>query len=193
MGMVPKAYHRYDDPKGIWENLTHIHQSQGFGTLLSMHCRFCLMVKDDKQPMQAWIAAVKHATFDEATDFEVCDIDLIIALTQGLPDSYSSFIVSLNATPPNQLNVDSLIVHLLNEETCQLGSAAPVKTESDAAFYVGGAQNKHGAQTMHNVWCFNCHGFRYLSHNCPSPKHECGTAAAATYDSDTNLDDDLSW
>jgi hypothetical protein len=76
------------------------------------------MVKDDKQPMQAWIAAVRHAAFElEAADFEVHNIDLVIALTQGLPDLYSSFIVSLNATPPNQLNVDSLIVHLLNEET----------------------------------------------------------------------------
>jgi hypothetical protein len=152
------------------------------------------MVKDDKQPMQAWIAAVKHAAFKlEAADFEVHDINLIIALTQGLQDSYSSFIVSLNATPPNQLNVDSLIVHLLNEETRQLGLAAPVKTKSDAAFYAGGAQNKHGTQTMHDVWCFNCRGFGHLSHNCPSPKHKCGTAAAATYDSDTILDDDLSW
>jgi hypothetical protein len=74
----------------------------------------------------------------EAANFEVHDINLII-LTQGLPYSYSSFIVSLSATPLNQLTVNSLIIHLLNEETCQLGSATPVKTESDAAFYAGGA------------------------------------------------------
>jgi hypothetical protein len=43
------------------------------------------MVKDEAQPMQAWIAAVKNTAFKlEAANFEVCNIDLIIALTQGL-------------------------------------------------------------------------------------------------------------
>jgi len=52
----------------------------------------------------------------EAANFEVTDIDLIIALTQGLLDHYNPFIISLNATPIDQLSVDSVITHLLNEE-----------------------------------------------------------------------------
>jgi hypothetical protein len=55
----------------------------------------------------------------EAANFEITDIDLIITLTQGLLDRYDPFIVSLDATPIDQLNVNSVIVHLLNEESRQ--------------------------------------------------------------------------
>ena len=51
--------------------------------------------------------------------FEVTDIDLIIALTQGLPNCFDAFIVSLDATPIDQFSVDSVITHLLNEESHQ--------------------------------------------------------------------------
>ena len=88
-----------------------------------MRRRFFFMMKQDSQSMQAWIASVRHAAFElEAANFEIRDIDLIIALTQGLPASYSSFIVSLDATPPDKLQVNSVIVRLLNEETHQQGS-----------------------------------------------------------------------
>jgi len=85
-----------------------------------MHQKFFYMVIDEKKSMEAWIASVRDiAHCLEAANYEVTDIDLIIALTQGLPDHYDPFIVSLDATPINQLNVDSIIVHLLNEESCQ--------------------------------------------------------------------------
>jgi hypothetical protein len=87
-------------------------------------CRqFFSMTKDHLQSMQAWIATVRQAAFQlETADFKVCKINLIITLTQGIPELYSSFIVSLNAMPPDQLKVNILIVHLLNEETQQLSS-----------------------------------------------------------------------
>jgi hypothetical protein len=47
-----------------------------------MHCHFFSMVKKENQSMQAWIASICYATFElEATDFQIQDIDLIIALT----------------------------------------------------------------------------------------------------------------
>jgi len=81
-----------------------------------MHQKFFYMVMDEEKSMEAWIASVWDIAHRlEAADFEVMDIDLIIAMTQGLPDRYDPFIVSLDATPVDQLNVDSVIIHLLNE------------------------------------------------------------------------------
>ncbi|KIM73829.1 hypothetical protein PILCRDRAFT_14895 [Piloderma croceum F 1598] len=78
------------------------------------------MVLDEDQSMEAWIASVWDIVHHlESADFEVMDIDLVISLTQGLPDHYDPFIVSLDATPIDQLNVNSVIVCLLNEESHQ--------------------------------------------------------------------------
>jgi len=190
---------RYADPKEIWDNLSRIHRSRGFGTLLSMRRRFFSMTKQDSQPMQAWIASVRHAAFElEAVDFEIRDIDLIIALTQGLPPSYSSFIVSLDATPPDELQVNSVIVRLLNEETRQLGTIPTQPNSStddtdDVAMHVGLARSRRG-QTEHrhngnNTRCYNCRGYGHLARDCPSPK-QIEHAVAAVDDDD---DDDVAF
>src|ERR1700737_3342651 len=85
-----------------------------------MRQKFFYMVMDEEKSMEAWIASVRDIAHRlEAANFEVKDIDLIIALTQGLPDCYDPFIVSLDATPIDQLNIDSVIAHLLNEESHQ--------------------------------------------------------------------------
>jgi hypothetical protein len=66
---------------------------------------------DEEKSMEAWIASVQDmAHCFKAANFEITDINLIIALTQGLPDCYDPFIVSLDATPIDQLNVDSVYI-----------------------------------------------------------------------------------
>jgi hypothetical protein len=114
------SHAHFDTTKEIWDNLARIHCAHGFGTLLAMCQKFLYMVMDKEKSMQAWVASVWDIAHHlEAANFEVTDIDLIIALTQGLPDRYDSFIVALDATPIDQLSVDSVITHLLNEESCQ--------------------------------------------------------------------------
>ena len=78
------------------------------------------MVMDEENLMEAWVASVRDIAHHlEAADFEVTDIDLIIVLTQGLPDHYDPFIVSLDTTPIDQLSVDSIITCFLNDKSCQ--------------------------------------------------------------------------
>jgi gag-polypeptide of LTR copia-type/Domain of unknown function (DUF4219) len=169
-------YTQYNDPKEI---LAQVHQSWGFGTLLTIcHCFFS-MVKKENQSMQAWIASIHHAAFElEAADFQIQDIDLIIALTQGLPESYSSLIISLDGTPPDQLNINTPIIHLLNEEACQLGptthtiiSIPKVEFSDNIALYVSSRASQKGP-SLHNtrIRCFNCWGRGHLAKTCPSPK-----------------------
>ena len=59
------------------------------------------MGKSDEQSMQQWNASVHDIAHHlEGANFKVNDINLIIALIQGLPKEY----VSLDATPVNQSN-----------------------------------------------------------------------------------------
>ena len=154
------------------------------------------MVMDEEKLMELWIASVWDiAHCLEAADFEVKHIDLIITLTQGLPDCFNPFIVSLDATPIDQLNVDSVITCLLNEESRQghndpgaditliAHSKLPKKTWSKPSKAKSIVNEDHSS---HGPCCYNCGGHEHLARNCPSPKQEGEKANFATKDSDTS-------
>jgi hypothetical protein len=67
-----------------------------------LHCKF--LSKAEDQPMQNWIAIVRHTAFClTQIGFEVSKEDFILVLTQGLPVAYETFVVSLNVTDPSLL------------------------------------------------------------------------------------------
>jgi len=182
-----------DTAKEIWDNLARIHCAHGFGTLLAMCRKFFYMVMDEEKSMEAWIASVRDiAHCLEAADFEVMDIDLIIALTQGLPDRYDPFIISLDTTPIDQLSVDSVITCLLNEESRQLrfhDTAALSRSQLGKKTWSKHSKVKSIAseeQPPHSPHCYNCGGRSHLAHDCPSPKQEGGNANFAAKDDDSS-------
>ncbi|TRM57183.1 hypothetical protein BD626DRAFT_412463, partial [Schizophyllum amplum] len=66
---------------------------------------------------------VKVQVFEmQEAGVELTNLDIILAITMGLPASYDSLIISLNDTALNQLTLDQLTLDyvigcLLNEET----------------------------------------------------------------------------
>jgi len=171
---------RLDTAKEIWNNLACIHRARGFDTLLAMHRKFFYMVMDEEKSMEAWIACVRDMAHRfEAANFEITDIDLIIALTQGLPDRYDPFIVSLDVTPIDQLNIHSVIVCLLNEESRQghndPGTDITLLTHLKLPKKTWSKPSKTKSITSeerppHSSHCYNCDGHGHLARNCPSPK-----------------------
>ena len=74
--------------------------------------------------MVSWIYDVKNAAFQlEAAGVTIIDEDVILALTEGLPESYSTFSVTLDSIPADDLTLDIIITCLLNEEVHQIQAA----------------------------------------------------------------------
>ncbi|KAI8970756.1 hypothetical protein BD414DRAFT_388367, partial [Trametes punicea] len=100
-----------------WQ-LRRVHQARGFGTRMALLRNFWRMAKRSDQPMTSWIADVRRAarTLDEI-DAPIAEEHTILVLTNGLPDSYSQVIVSLDSTPADDLSLEYVIKRLINEES----------------------------------------------------------------------------
>ena len=48
------------DPAKIWEDLKNIHEARGLTSRLTLHHKFLWLSKAEDQPMQNWIAIVRH-------------------------------------------------------------------------------------------------------------------------------------
>jgi len=79
------------------------------------------MCKQDDQPVIHGVSDVKRAVFSaEAPGISTIDEDIILALTEGLPESFSTFIVTL----------DNVIMRLLNEEVQQMPASASMNVSN---------------------------------------------------------------
>src|SRR5882724_9087466 len=122
----------HNDPKVIWDSLQKVHQACGFATCLSLCRCFLYMCKQDHQPVVSWVSDVKRATFQlEAAGISTIDEDIILALTEGLPESFLTFIVTLDSLPPSKLTLDNIITRLLNEEVRQMPTGAGMNVSTN--------------------------------------------------------------
>ena len=94
-----------------------VHQARGFATRLSLCCRFLYIHKWDDQPVISWVSDIKKTAFQlEAAGIPTIDEDIILALTEGLPESFSAFIIALDSLLPSELTLDNMVTRLLNKE-----------------------------------------------------------------------------
>ncbi|KAH8102360.1 gag-polypeptide of LTR copia-type-domain-containing protein [Phellopilus nigrolimitatus] len=153
------AHMRDKDPLIIWETLAKVHRARGLATRLALR-RKLLSSSKGSESMQAWIGKVKGVVWDlEEIGVKVDNEDVILALTMGLDDSYDSFVISLDSTPTDDLDLEFVINRLLNEEARRNGKEVTAKSENTAwpdnramTAKDGGMAGSGGAQTG----CWRC-------------------------------------
>ena len=179
VSQLPHTHH--DDPKVIWDSLQKVHQAHGFATHLSLHHCFLYMHKQDNQPVISWV--LDMAAFQlEAAGISIIDEDIILALTKGLPESFSVFIIALDSLPPSELTLDNVVTRLLNEEVRQTPTSAGMNTSADpttapksepATALLTTVRGKH---PVSEITCYRCSGKGHYKSDCPSPEAHAATS-----------------
>jgi hypothetical protein len=169
---------RDPDPQVIWDNLRTLHQSRGFASRLSLRRRFITMKKGDKQSIQSWVADVRRVAFQlSEIDSTVPDEDIILVLTAGLPPSYESFIISLDAVSPDLLTLDFVISRLLNEEARQ--DIPTTDSQESQSVALAATRTK---TPLAQITCFKCQKKGHYQSNCPDTVPEIAATAVPTGD-----------
>lgn len=170
---------RNSDPAKIWEDLKTIHQARGFASRIALRRKFLWLSKAKDQPMSNWIAEVRHTAFRlEQIGVEVSDEDLVLVLTQGLPPTYENFVVSLDATDPDQLNSEHVITRLLNEEARQANTSTVTTHEPstrDVAFFASSQKRT----PITEITCFKCGKKGHYQSQCPNAQKSTDSAHGA--------------
>ena len=158
------------DPKKIWDELQHINRPGGFGTHMALHQELVRMKKDPQVPMSKWIASV-HDVAQQIKDVgsNVLDKEVIIVLTNSLPDSYTPLVVQLDTLEDSAQTVSHVITCLIGEECCQLGGhqhGQPGETdwESMALAVV------RKCRDCSKITCFRCGEKGHFCSECPKGK-----------------------
>lgn len=170
------AYMHDEDPREIWYQLQRVHQARGFATKLALKRAFLTGKMAPAQSMQAWIGQVSAHVFRmEQAGIKVDELDRILAITMGLPASYTPVIIHFDSLPADDLTLNGVISRLLNEEIRQTADAAlqpatvpapDVKLEEDIAMAVTGGRSKFAMNPAH-VTCFLCQESGHFMAACP--------------------------
>jgi hypothetical protein len=109
-----------------------------------------------------------HAHRLKSVDVNVSDEDIIVVLTAGLPETYSTVVISFDAIDPAKLTLDFVITRLLNEESRQ---ALPRHLQVEDMFLkdsVASVAFKKATKTGGStIQCFYCLGAGHFANKCP--------------------------
>lgn len=184
---------RKSDPNEIWEDLKKVHQARGLASKLALRRKFLWMKKTDDQSMSSWIADVRATAFrlgEIGSTIE--DEDIILVLTQGLADSYDHFVVSLDATDSDKVDLDLVITRLMNEETRQLNSIEykdRTAIAETSAFYAATNTKKC---PLDQITCYKCGKKGHYQAQCPD-NQKAGPVANAAFVAEEESDTDGVW
>ena len=158
----------------IWNNLITIHSSCGRSTIIALHHRFHHLHLEHTETMSTYVAQVQHVAFLlEEADVTATNDDIILAITSGLPRSYDSFLISLDATYDDNYMLAYVIAHLVNEYQRQHAHHHQSSTNStDVALAASTPCD------LLRIMCFNCRKKGHYQINCPD--HSTTQSAPAT-------------
>ena len=127
------------------------------------------MQKHEDQVMNPWIFDVKNAAFHlKSSGVAIINEDVILALTARLLESYSTFIVTLDNLPADDLTLPNVITCLLNEEVQQGHLIQSSKHCDNEALIVQVTKGNKKKVSLSDITCYNCGGKGHYKLDCPS-------------------------
>jgi hypothetical protein len=121
-----------EDPQIVWDKLEKTHRARGFGSRFKMLRIFLSMKMDNHQSMVSRINSIdSYAARLKAIKVEISDEMIIIALVNGLPDTFDPFTISLDSVASDALTLEYVKGRLLNEHTRQAGPSNPPKVKEE--------------------------------------------------------------
>jgi hypothetical protein len=176
------------DPRKVWAELRRVHRAGGFGSKLAMRRRFinAKMKLDDSreiaESMASWIGRVKGMRFElEAVGVNVADEDVILVLTNGLPETYNPFVIALDGARPEDITLQNVIVRLANEEGRQ-GIDIVKKEEEIAKLGESALAVTKNRRDRSEIICFGCGKKGHFRSQCPERKQDNAGVAAISHE-----------
>ncbi|CAG8574431.1 3338_t:CDS:2 [Acaulospora colombiana] len=138
----------------IWKKLKDVMGAHGLGARMALRRKFrMLKMSIGTETMREWISRVEELVRKMRNQkINVDDMDVVVALTDSLPASYAALSVWLDGVPEDELTIDLVIRHLLNEEMRQ-SHMNEVELDHKLAF---AAYNKKKAKPIKEITCWNC-------------------------------------
>jgi hypothetical protein len=178
------------DPRKVWTELRRVHRAGGFGLKLAMHRRFInakMKLNNSREiaeSMASWISRVKGMCFKlEAVGVNVTDKDVILVLTNGLPETFNQFVIALDATRPEDITLKNVIAQLANEEG-QQGIDIVKKEEEKVRLGESALAATKGRRDRSEITCFYCGKKGHFRSEYPERKEETKQTAAVAAVSD---------
>lgn len=156
-----------ENPRTAWQLLEEAHRSTSVNSILSLRRRFFRMTKSESESIMTWISRVRTAALElSRTEYPAKDLDVVMVITDGLPDEYAHVVSALDALPIKDLKVREVMTRIAGAEA-QLQRAEEKASENSVALV---AADRRGRANRGELTCFNCDGRGHYAEDCPSPR-----------------------
>jgi len=158
------------DPKKIWDELQRLNRPAGFGTRMALRRELTRMQKDPRMPMSKWITSVRDVA-RQIKDLkgDVPDEEVIVVLTNPLPESYAPLVVQLDAMVETDRTISHVITRLIGEERRQAGRDQENDPEE---VLLGLLAAKRKRRDRSGITCFTCGKKGHFRSNCPEEQEQ---------------------
>lgn len=161
------------DPKDIWSELQRLNRPEGFGTRMALRREFSLMTKHPDMSMTKWITSVRDVA-RQIKDLkgDVLDEEIMVVLTNSLPDSYKPLVVHLDGMEDSKRTLSGVITRLIGEERRQAGETSA--NQEGHSLILHAVEKKRRDRS--EVTCFGCGEKGHFRSECPASTKEPSSA-----------------
>jgi hypothetical protein len=154
------------DPKNIWNELKCLNRPEGFGTRMALRREFAKMKKQPDIPMSKWITSVRDVARQiKDLNGDVPDEEIIVILTNSLPESYKPLVVQLDAMEESARTLSGVITRLIGEERHQVGEKG-ADQQVDEPLALSAMKKKRKDRS--EITCFGCGVKGHYRSECPA-------------------------